>query len=127
VTKLFRNVLHRYRNNYVYFSERGSRKRQEPLSLAIAKAKQSFEETHKKCFDVKLDVQAQSPKGEPCLSIIDYMNWAVYRAYTRGEMRYFDFVKDKVSLLIDLYDWESHPRNTYYRKNPFDIRKATPL
>jgi hypothetical protein len=65
--------------------------------------------------------------GEPCLQVIDYMNWAVYRAFVRNEMRYYKFVEDKVSLLVDLYDKGKYPRNWYNRGNPFDMKKASPL
>lgn len=72
-------------------------------------------------------VTAQTPVGEPCLQIIDYMNWAVYRAFVKREMRYYQFVQDKVSLLVDLYDYATYPKNWYSRDNPFDINKASPL
>ena len=72
-------------------------------------------------------LQAHRPGGEPCLSIVDYMNWAVYRAFTRGEVRYFRTVEDKVSLLVDMYDQSNYPKNWYNRKNRFDINKITPL
>lgn len=135
VSRAFRDVLHRYTQNYIYFAKRGSRERQEPLLQAILKAKEAFEETHRKGVGTAIEVQAQSPMGEPCLSVIDYMNWALYRAYTKGEMRYYEYVRDKVSFVLDLYDWEAYPANCYYRGKPrqrkkanlFDISKATPL
>ena len=55
------------------------------------------------------------------------MNWAVYRAFVKQEMRYFDFVADKVDLLIDRYDSDKSPDNWYDQGNPFDIKKASPL
>lgn len=55
------------------------------------------------------------------------MNWAVYRAFTRGEIRYYRAVEEKVDLLVDLYDTEVYPRNWYSPQNPFDIKKITPL
>ena len=58
-------------------------------------------------------MQAQVPQGEPCLSVIDYLNWAVYRAFTRGEMRYYRQIEAKVSLLVDLYDTDRYPKNWY--------------
>jgi hypothetical protein len=64
---------------------------------------------------------------EPGLSIVDYMNWAVYRAFTQGEMRFYKVVEDKVSLLVDLYDTARYPHNWYDRRNPFDAKKMTPL
>jgi hypothetical protein len=69
----------------------------------------------------------QTPVGEPCLQIIDYLNWAVYRAFTRGEMRYFEMIRSKVSLVVDLYDQKKYPENWYTHKNPFDATKISPL
>ncbi|HEX8141191.1 MAG TPA: DUF3800 domain-containing protein [Pyrinomonadaceae bacterium] len=135
VSRAFRDVLHRYKQNSIYFAKRGSRDRQEPLLQAILKAKKTFEQTHNKGIDTVITVQAQSPKGEPCLSIIDYVNWALQRAYTKKEMRYYEYIEEKVSFVLDLYDWEAFPGNCYYRSsrgkkvegNRFDISKATPL
>jgi hypothetical protein len=127
VTQLFQNVLHRYEANTIIFAKRGSRDRQEPLRRAIQQGKERFEEAWRTTVATRIDIQAQRPRGEPCLSIVDYMNWAVYRAFTRGEMRYFNVVADKVSLLVDLYDYKKYPKNWYNRKNSFDINKITPL
>lgn len=138
VSRAFRDVLHRYKSNHIYFAKRGSKDRQEPLLQAILNAKESFKLRQGKDVGTVTEVQAQSPKGEPCLSVIDYMNWALYRAYTKGEMRYFDYVEDKVSFVLDLYDWGAYPNNCYFREgrkrgkkaavgNRFKISKATPL
>jgi hypothetical protein len=127
VSQLFENVLHRYQTNHIYFAKRGSRDRQIPLSRAIEQGIQRFEQKWQATVATTITIQAQMPKGEPCLSVIDYMNWAVYRAFTRGEMRYFNTVVDKVSLLVDLYDIDKYPNNWYNRRNPFDAKKITPL
>jgi hypothetical protein len=55
------------------------------------------------------------------------MNWAVYRAFTQGQMGYYHTVADKVSLLVDLYDTANYPHNWYKRRNPFEAKKITPL
>lgn len=55
------------------------------------------------------------------------MNWAVYRALTKKEMRYYHIIEDKVSLLVDLYDTANYPKNWYNRDNPFTTEKASPL
>lgn len=127
VPHLFQNVSHRYQQNRVYFAKRGSRERQAPLSAAIRRGIERFERKWETSVTTTFDVQAQIPTGEPCLSVIDYMNWAVYRAFTKREMRYYKTVEEKVSLLVDLYDVGNYPDNWYSRRNPFDIRKATPL
>lgn len=127
VSLLFENVLHRYQENVIYFAKRGSRDRQLPLSQAIQKGIQRFEEKWNHSVTTKFKVQAQTPGGEPCLSVVDYVCWAVYRAFTRGQMRYYKTVEEKVSLLVDLYDTEKYPKNWYNRRNPFHITKITPL
>jgi hypothetical protein len=125
VGRLFQKVLHRFQHSHIVFSTRGSRERRRPLEDAIKKARTRFEQK----FKVKADcstfvLEPQSPKGEPCLSVIDYMNWAVQRAYTRNEMRYCNFVMDKISFLWDIYDFRKKP---YCHKNPFEMKKAAPL
>ncbi len=127
ITRLFQNVLHRYQTNTIIFAKRGSRDRQAPLQQAIQQGIDRFESAWDTTVETHISIQAHSPNGEPCLSIVDYMNWAVYRAFTRGEMRFFDVVADKVSLLVDLYDHKKYPQNWYSKKNPFHINKITPL
>jgi len=127
VSRLFENMLHRYEQNFVYFAKRGSRARQSPLTEAIQRGIQHFQEKWSTQVTTTFTVNAQTPSGEPCLSIIDYMNWAVYRAFTGGEMRYYKVVEGKVSLLVDLYDIQKYPHNWYTRENPFDAEKMTPL
>lgn len=120
-------MLHRFTENHIYFAKRGSRDRQQPLSHAIQRGLQEFEELWQVKVNTSVFLQAHRPAGEPCLSIVDYMNWAIYRAFTIGEMRYYRVIEEKVSLLVDLYDQENYPNNWYNRKNPFDIQKITPL
>ncbi|MFQ5409674.1 MAG: DUF3800 domain-containing protein [Anaerolineales bacterium] len=127
VSRLFQNLLHRYQHNFIYFSKRGSRARQIPLLTSIQQAVVRFEQKWNRPVTTGVDVQAQTPQGEPCLSVIDYMNWAVYRAFTRGEMQYYRTVEHKVSLLVDLYDTANYPANWYKKRNPFDVKKITPL
>jgi hypothetical protein len=127
VTQLFQNMLHRFENNRICFAKRGSRPRQAPLVKAVEQGKRRFEEKWGVHVSTSVRVQAQTPQGEPCLSIVDYMNWAVYQAFVRREMRYFRTVEEKVALLLDLYDIEKYPKNWYTRKNPFDTSKITPL
>lgn len=127
VTELFQKVLHRYQMNHIYFSKRGSRDRQSPLIKALKRGTAKLETRHSATVGTKYSFQAQTPQGEPILSAIDYINWAVYRAFTRGDMGYYRVIENKIRLLVDLYDVANYPRNWYSRKNPFDIKKITPL
>jgi hypothetical protein len=127
VSEVFTNVLHRHTRNHVYFAQRGSRIRQANLEQAIWKGVEKFETRWSKKVNTKVSVIPQTPVGEPCLQVIDYMNWAIYRAFVKRETRYFDFIAEKVSFLVDLYDVQNYPRNWYSRENPFDIKKVSPL
>jgi hypothetical protein len=127
ISKLFENVLHRYQENYIYFAKRGSRERQIPLYNAIQAGINKFEQKWNTQVQTSFHLQAQTPSGEPCLSVIDYMNWAVYRAFIRKEMRFYKVVESHVDFLVDLYDPKNYPNNWYHRRKPFDIKKITPL
>ena len=127
VSQLFQNNLHRFETNYIYFSKRGSRARQTPLLEAIRQGISRFEQQWHTQVTSHVTVQAQTPQGEPCLSVIDYLNWAIYRAYTRKEMRYYRQIETKVSLMVDLYDTDRYPKNWYSKRNRFDVNKITPL
>ena len=128
VSLLFKDVLHRNERNLVTFARRLEKTRQAPLEQAIKHGIGQFEAESGMTVRAEFQVQCHRPSGEPCLQIADYMNWAVQRAFLRNEMRYFDFVRDKVGLVLDLYDKKRHPKNRYDRDgNPFDVQKISPL
>lgn len=127
VSCLFEKVMHRYSKNTIYFAKRGSRARQRPLVNAIKKGIERFERKLNTVVRTDIEVYAQTPASESCLSVVDYVNWALYRAYTRGEMRYYETISDRVSLVVDLYDEQKRPKNLYDRRRRFHINKITPL
>ena len=127
VIKLFENKLHLSSINHIYFAVRGNKKRQSPLNNAIITARNIFEKKSSKRINSDCRVIPQTPTGEPCLQIIDYINWAVYRAFVNGEERYVNYIKEKISFLVDIYDFEKYPKNYYNRKNVFSIKKVSPL
>lgn len=127
VTRLFQNKLHLARYNEIYFSVRGSKTRQAPLEHAIRKAVGAFETKWNTKIDSETKIIPQSPLGEPCLQVIDYINWTVQRAFVKGEERYFKFIEDKISYLVDMFDTVNYPKNFYNRSNKFEVKKISPL
>ena len=127
VMHLFKNQLHLAHENIIYFAKRGSKDRQDPLAHVIAKSINIFEQKYKTQNHSVHKIFRQLPKVEPCLQVIDYMNWAVHRAFVRGEQRYLDFVHSKVSLICDIYDVPNYGKNFYTKKNIFSITKISPL
>ncbi|MBI2410840.1 MAG: DUF3800 domain-containing protein [Candidatus Kerfeldbacteria bacterium] len=127
IIKLFERKLHTAEQNVIYFAVRGNKQRQEPIEDALQTAINVFEEKWGIQNNSEIVVFPQTPSGEPCLQITDYMNWAVQRAFHKGEDRYYKFVEEKVSFLCDVYDFDSYPNNFYNRRNPFSLNKISPL
>lgn len=127
ISKLFENQLHKANEGIIYFSLRGDRDRNANLLNALQTAKLTFENKWKVRVESDLKIFSQNPVGEPCLQIIDYMNWALQRAFIKNEPRYLAFVEEKISLIADIYDFKKYPKNYYNRKNKFDINKISPL
>lgn len=127
ISKLFENKLHVSRINEIYFAVRGSRLRQLPLEGAIEKAVKLFETKWNTKITSEIKIYPQRPSGEPCLQVADYINWAVQRAFIKGDMRFYKFVENKVSYLVDVFDIDKYPKNFYNRKNKFDVTKISPL
>ena len=101
-------------------AERGSSTRDNILSSALEIAK---ERAHKKWGDnLKTNVvfNVQTPLTEPLLNVADYLCWSVQRVFERGETRYYDYLRDKIRLVVDLYDADKYKnyKNYYDRKNP---------
>ncbi|MEO8150540.1 MAG: DUF3800 domain-containing protein [Bacteroidia bacterium] len=127
ISKLFENQLHKALQSVIYFATRGNRNRTGNLANAIQTAKLTFENKWKIQIESDINILSQNTIGEPCLQVIDYMNWAVQRAFIRGEDRYLKFVESKISLIIDIYDFKKYPSNYYNRKNKFELKKISPL
>jgi hypothetical protein len=130
VTLLFENRLHRNERNRIVFARRGSKTRQRALREAILDSVSRFQKKWGKQVSTTITVETAQPSDEPLLQVVDYTNWALYRAFERGEMRYFDFIRDKVELVRDVFDREKYRGglNFYTRtKNPFSAEKISPL
>lgn len=126
ISRLLENKLHKS-DCVLYFSKRGNQLKQIHLDTAIRSAILRFEEKTNTKVETETKVYIQVPTDEPCLQVIDYMNWAVYRAFTKREERYLTFLKEKVSFICDIYDLKKYPNNFYYKSNPFDVQKISPL
>ncbi|MBP6084783.1 DUF3800 domain-containing protein [Candidatus Gracilibacteria bacterium] len=124
---LFKNQLHLSAHNTIYFSKRGSKSREQIIAHVIQSAVNKFEEKHHYKNHNHHQIFDQTPSGEPCLQVVDYMLWALQRAYIKKEMRYMNFVSNKVSFVCDIYDRDKYPNSFYSKNNPFDITKISPL
>jgi hypothetical protein len=132
VTRLFFGQLHRSNRSYIVFAQRGNKNRQHALRAAVQKSVSRFLSTVKEdTCDARVFMKTSQPLQEPVLQVIDYVNWAIQRAYEKGQMRYFELLRNRVELLRDIYDFERKRRKekcAYNRENNhFDIKNASPL
>jgi len=73
---------------------------------------------HRAVFNV------QNPRTEPLLTVSDYLCWAVQRVFEQGDVRHYNYLADKIRLVVDLYDRDNYEgyRNYYDKKNPLTAR-----
>lgn len=104
----------------VTIAGRGKTTRNHLLELAIAKARDRFAKT-KDASEISSEVvfNVQPPRTEPLLCIPDYLAWTVQHIFERGETLHSDFVRECISLIVDLYDSEKYggSRNYYTCKH----------
>ena len=102
-------------------AERGSSTRENVLIAALRLA---TERAAKKWGEANLKARAvfnvQNPRTEPLLTVADYLCWAVQRVFEQGEVRHYNYLAEKIRLVVDLYDREKYKgnRNYYDKKNP---------
>ena len=134
VRSLFRYRLHLHNPTSIIFSRRGNKSRQKSLRDAIERTASDFRKDYGCDNKNEIHVKTQMMHDDAVLQAADYVLWAVQRAYERREMRYFEFLRERIELVCDLYDWQKKKtglpgrRNYYDRgKNPFHIDKTSPL
>jgi len=100
------------------------------LQIALDKARGRAQKKHVKDDLVSLVVfNVQNPRTEPLINIADYLCWAVQRVFEKGETRFYNYMIDKISLVVDIYDKEKYSgsRNYYKRGNPLtEANKISP-
>ncbi len=131
LSHLLKNKFQKHEKLVLHVSERGQSTKHTNLNLALEKAKQRFTEKKPDVeMKTKIVFDVQPPTREPLLNLADYMCWAVQRVFEKGEVRYYNLIKEKISLVVDLYDeekikgWKNHYDN---KKNPLTtLNKISP-
>jgi hypothetical protein len=118
LSHLLKNKLKSTDELILHIAERGKTTRNSTLVSAYTKAKDRYSRSNpfdETVTDIKLNVQNHFT--EPLLDISDYFCWSIQRVFERGEMRYYHFLQDKISLVIDIYDKQKYQNSkNYYRR-----------
>lgn len=64
----------------------------------------------------------QQPSQIPLLQVVDYMLWTVFRVYEKDEFRFFDYMKEKINFIYDIFDG-TQKGTVYNKENPLEQKK----
>lgn len=121
LSHLLKNKLKLGQRLVINVAERGRTTRNHVFDLALSKACERFaKKSSPEDISSEVVFNVQNPRTEPLLSIPDYLAWTVQRVFERGETRHYEFVSERVSLVVDLYDRENYggSQNYYSPRRP---------
>lgn len=121
LSHLLKNKFQKYDKLILNIAERGKSTKHTNLHLALLKAKQRFIDANEtKEIKTTILFEVNKPTQDPLLNLADYLCWAIQRVFEKGEMRYYNLVQSKISLVVDLYDTTKYKNwgNYYDKKNP---------
>lgn len=127
VAKLLENKLHLYKEIDLYFSAMGSTVHQASMQEAVNNAITAFNEKWKTENNNNIRIFIQQNSEIPLLQASDYVLWTIQRAFERNDFRYYNFIKEKICLVHDIFDFEKYPKNYYTPENPLEAKKIDPV
>lgn len=110
-----------FRRLVLNIAQRGSSTRSKVLGDALTKAMGRVgKQSASRGIADQVVFNIQTPSREPLLNVADYLGWSVQRVFEKGETRFYDYLREKIRLVIDLYDAEKSAdnRNCYDDRNP---------
>lgn len=121
LSHLLKNKLKLGQRQVITIAERGKTTRNQVLELAMTKARERFAKKQDEAnISAEVVFNVQNPRTEPLLCVPDYLAWTVQRVFERGETRHYDFMRERISLVVDLYDVGKYEgsRNYYTPRHP---------
>lgn len=127
LSHLLKNKLTSHNKLVLNIAGRGKSTKNHNLEIALAKAKSRFNSSHpEKETKTEVVFNVLEQTNEPLLNVADYFCWCIQNVFERGQMRYYNFMKDQISRVIDLYDFESYGKeswpNYYGKDNPLTAK-----
>ncbi|SDF15837.1 hypothetical protein SAMN04487996_10990 [Dyadobacter soli] len=108
LSHLLKNKLNKYDRLILNIASRSNCTTHSNLKRGLEKSiKRSILRNPGQANDCEVFFNVQEPTLEPILNIADYFCWAIQRIFEKGETRFYDFVSNKVSQVIDIYDFEN--------------------
>ena len=123
VERLFENRLHLYSEIDIYFSKMENIIHDENMWKAIENARDRFRKKwpHKHTNNIR--ILMQEPTHIAGLQVIDYLLWSIHRIYNHADMRYYNFLKDKIKLIHDVFFNKDFYGEFFNSKNELTLDK----
>ncbi len=118
VERLMENRLHLYPSIDIYFSKMDSVINEENMMLALERARDRFVKKWGDRSRGEVRIFLQQPNQLAALQAVDYCLWAIHRVYNHRDFRYYNFLRDKMSLVHDLSHGKEYYGTYYNRENP---------
>lgn len=84
---------------------KGASTRLENLRSGLERAESRFSSFNPHIpLDHQVVFNVQNQTSEPLLNVADYFCWAVQRVFEKGETRYYDYLRDKIIWVVDLFN-----------------------
>ncbi len=114
LSHLLKNKLIKHEKMVLNIASRGKSTKNKNLELALMKARERFENNHpEKSVKTKVVFNVMEQTTDPLLNVADYFCWTIQNVFERGNVRYYNFLRDKISTVIDLYDFESYGKENW--------------
>lgn len=128
VLNIFKDRLHVAHENRIVFARRGQSDRTTALRHAISLAKERFEKRWRKGVDRPTEIVSSFPHEYAGLQAVDYFLWALQRFLGGREARFFEAVRNRFALIVDVDDTRNHPYGEYYTsRNPLEQERMMPV
>ncbi len=126
LSHLIKDKFKKYNRLVLNIAKRDSSTKTNNLKTALEKARGRFDKKANNKANEMADIlfNVVPFTQEPLLAVSDYLCWAVQRVFEKGETRYYDYMVDKISLVVDLYDKDSYKKggNYYTPKKPLTTK-----
>ncbi len=122
VARLFKERLHKDSAYRIVFAKRGTADRTAALRRALENSRHNLRRSWGIEGTAPIEVVPSVPVTDPSLQDADYFLWALQRLYERSEVRYWEFVWSKVSLVHDVDDVQNNEYGEYYsQRSPLTL------
>ncbi|MBK9248358.1 MAG: DUF3800 domain-containing protein [Ignavibacteria bacterium] len=99
-------------------AERGDSTKNRTLQFALHKAIERKTKSGKAIQSERsINFNVQNHIQEPLLNIADYICWAVQKVFEKGDIAAYNYIQEKISLVIDVYDSKNYENHqNFYRR-----------